>query len=60
MDQNTYNFSVGIVMIIVALIFYASPGILNYDAFIPIMLAIVSFIIGIAFFFMGLSEKKKR
>jgi hypothetical protein len=57
MDKQTYSLGVGIVMIVVAFMFFMLPILFSIDAFIPVMLAILSFLIGIAFFFMGFSEK---
>jgi hypothetical protein len=57
MDKRTYNFAVGVIFIIVAFLFLTLPFLLNYDALFPFMFAVVSFVLGIAFFFMGASEK---
>ncbi|MCW4040224.1 MAG: hypothetical protein NWE83_05685 [Candidatus Bathyarchaeota archaeon] len=57
MDKRTYNLVAGIIMIIVSLVFFMLPSVLNLDAFIPIMFALVSFVIGIWFFITGWSEK---
>ncbi len=57
MDKRTYRFAVGIVLVIISLVFFSLPSLLNLDYFIPIMFALVSFILGIWFFFMGNSEK---
>jgi uncharacterized membrane protein len=56
-DKRTYNFAVGVFLVIVSFLFFILPGFLNLDAFIPFMFALVSFILGIYFFFMGYSEK---
>jgi len=57
MDKRTYRFAVGIVLVIISLVFFSLPSLLNLDALIPFMFALVSFILGIWFFFMGNSEK---
>ena len=57
MDKRTYNFAVGIVLMAVAVIFFMLPYFLRLDAFIPFLFALVSFILGIGFFFMGQSGK---
>ena len=57
MDKRTYSFAVGIVLIIASLVFFTLPSFLNLDALIPFLFALVSFILGIGFFFMGHSEK---
>ena len=57
MNKRTYRFAVGIVLVILSLAFFIMPSLLNLDYFIPIMFALVSFILGIWFFFMGNSEK---
>ena len=57
MDKRTYNFAVGIVLMIAAFAFFMMPALLNMDAFIPLMFALVSFLIGLGFFFMGQSGK---
>ena len=57
MDKRTYNFSVGIILLIAAVVFFVLPAFLNLDSFIPFLFALVSFILGIGFFFMGQSGK---
>lgn len=57
MDKRKFDFAVGIILIIVALVFFTIPAFLNMDAFIPFLFALVSFILGIGFFFMGHGEK---
>ena len=57
MDKRTYNFSVGIILLIAAFVFFMLPAALNMDPFVPLMFALVSFILGIGFFFMGQSGK---
>jgi ABC-type polysaccharide/polyol phosphate export permease len=57
MMKRTYNFVVGVVLIFAALVFLFAPGFLDVDAFIPFMFSLVSFILGIGFFFMGHAEK---
>lgn len=57
MDRRKFDFAAGIVLIVVSLVFFAMPAFLNMDALIPFMLSLVSFILGIGFFFMGHNEK---
>ena len=57
MDRRTFDFIVGIVLIMVALVLFIMPAFLNLDYFIPLMFALVSFVLGIGFFFMGHGEK---
>jgi uncharacterized membrane protein len=56
-DKRTYNFAIGVFLVIISLIFFVMPGFLNLDALIPFMFALASFIIGIYFFITGYSEK---
>ena len=60
MNQRTYGFAAGTVLIIVSILFFVSPFLLNYDAFIPLLLALVSFILGVGFFFMGYSQNSHK
>ena len=58
MNRREYSFGVGVVLVAVSFLFFLLPVLFsNIDAFIPVMLAILSLLIGIAFFFMGFSEK---
>ncbi len=57
MDKRTYDLVVGVIFLIVAISFFVMPRFLNLDPLIPVMLAFISFIIAIAFFFLGYSEK---
>jgi len=57
MDRRKFDFAVGIILIIVSIIFFTIPSFLNLDALIPFLFALVSFILGIGFFFMGHAEK---
>jgi ABC-type polysaccharide/polyol phosphate export permease len=56
MDKRTYNFAVGIVLIIASLAFFILPSLVNLEYFIPIMFALVSFILGVGSFYRGYSE----
>jgi len=58
MDKRTYSLSVGIILIILSIAFFIIPYYLNLDFLIPFFFALVSFILGIGFFFMGLNERK--
>ena len=57
MDKRAYNFLAGTVLIFVSLVFFVLPVFLDMDAFIPFMFALVSYILGIGFFFMGHAGK---
>jgi ABC-type polysaccharide/polyol phosphate export permease len=57
MDKRKFDFAAGIVLIIASILFFAMPAFLNMDAFIPFLFALVSFVLGIGFFFMGHGEK---
>lgn len=57
MDRRSYSFAVGILLVVVSFAFFLLPAFLSLDAFIPVVLAIVSFVLGIGFFFMGNAEK---
>jgi hypothetical protein len=57
MDKRKFDFAVGIILIITSLVFFTMPAFLDMDALIPLMFALVSFVLGIGFFFMGHSEK---
>jgi hypothetical protein len=57
MDKRAYSLAVGVILIIVSIAFFVIPYFLKLDAFFPFMFALVSFILGIGFFFMGLNEK---
>ena len=57
MDKRTYNFAVGVILIIVSLAFFILPSLLNLDYLIPFIFALVSFILGVGSFYKGYSEK---
>ena len=58
MDKRDYSLVVGVVMVAVAFLFFMIPVVFSgIDAFIPVMLAILSLLVGIGFFFMGFAEK---
>ena len=57
MDKRTYNFAVGIILIIVSLAFFILSSLLNLDYFIPFIFALVSFILGVGSFYKGYFEK---
>jgi len=58
MNKQEYSLSVGGIMIAFALLFFLLPIIFStIDAFIPVMLSIVSFVVSISFFLLGHSEK---
>jgi len=57
MLKRSYSFAVGFLLIIVSIIFFIMPAFLDIDAFFPFMFALVSFILGIFFFFLGYNDK---
>ncbi len=57
MNGKKYNLAVGIVLLVACFGFFILPGVLPLDPFIPVLMAIVSLLLAIAFFFMGLSAK---
>lgn len=57
MDKRTYSLVIGITMIIVSLVFFVLPSVMNVDAFFPFLFSLVSFVLGIWFFVTGWSEK---
>ncbi len=58
MNKRTYSLAVGVIMFIVSILFFVIPYFLKFDAFFPFLFALVSFILGVGFFFMGFNEKK--
>ncbi|MBN2330486.1 MAG: hypothetical protein JXC85_01615 [Candidatus Aenigmarchaeota archaeon] len=58
MDRKIFDFAAGIVLILFSLALLTMPVFLNMDAFIPLILSLVSFILGVGFFFMGHDEKE--
>lgn len=57
MDKQKFDFAAGIVLILASLAFFVMPAFLDMDAFIPFLFALVSFVLGVGFFFMGHGEK---
>ena len=57
MDKRKFDLVVGTILIIVSLAFFIMPAFLNLDYLIPFLFALVSFVLGIGFFFMGHGEK---
>ena len=54
MEKKIYGLSVGTVMIIASLAFFMVPALIQgIDAFILIMFSFVSFLVGVASFFLG-------
>jgi len=58
--KTTYDFAVGTLFIIVALVFFFAPAVVNMDPFIPFILSFVSFALGVSFFLMGRSENNSK
>jgi len=57
MMKRTYDFAVGVILMLVTIVFFIMPQFLNLDSFIPVMVSLASFVLAIFFFFMGASEK---
>jgi hypothetical protein len=57
MDKRKFDFATGIILIMTSLVFFMMPAFLDMDGLIPFMFALVSFVLGIGFFFMGHGEK---
>jgi len=57
MDRRTYSLAVGVILIVISLAFFIIPYFLKLDFLIPFVFALVSFMLGIGFFFIGLNEK---
>jgi hypothetical protein len=56
MDKKEYSLSVGTILIVLSVVFFGMPSLLNLDAMIPFMFALVSFMLAIVFFFKGHEE----
>lgn len=56
MSNRRYSLAAGTVLMIAAVGFIVMPSLLNYDAFIPLMLSLVCLFSAIAMFFRGLSD----
>ena len=56
MDKRTFNFAAGIVLIIASIVFFTLPNFVNLDPFFPFIFALISFVLGIGFLFMGQGE----
>ena len=54
MSTRTYSLAAGIALLGAAVILFALPALLDYDAFIPVILAIGSLLGGIAVLVSGL------
>lgn len=59
MNRRDYSFAVGIVLLVGSFAFFSLPVVINLDAFFPVLIAIVSFVLAIGFFFMGSAEKSR-
>lgn len=57
MDKKTYSIIVGCIMLAACFMLILSVALLDIDAFIPVIMAIVSFIVALYIFFSGLSER---
>jgi hypothetical protein len=57
MEKRTFDLAAGIILIITSIAFFALPALLDMDALIPFLFALVSFVFGIGFLFMGHGEK---
>lgn len=57
MNKQVYSLASGTVLIAASLVFFLLPSLLNLDAFIPVMLAILAFLAGLGMFLTGHSAK---
>ncbi len=58
MDKRSYNLVVGVILMVAALAFFALPALVrSMDAMIPVLIAIVCFILALVFFFTGNEER---
>ena len=57
MGTRPYSLIAGIALLCAAVVLLALPELLDYDAFIPVVLALVVLLSGIAVLFTGLQEK---
>ena len=56
MDRATYALVSGIALLVAAIAFFTLPALLDYDAFIPVVVGIVLFGAAIISFIAGYSE----
>ena len=58
MDKRSYNLVVGAILMVAAIAFLVIPGFLPMDPMIPVLIAIVCFVLALIFFFSGNEERK--
>ena len=59
MDRATYSLVSGIALLVAGIIFFTLPAVLDYDAFIPVLVGIVLFGAAIMSFISGYSKLKE-
>jgi hypothetical protein len=57
-SSRSYSLFAGIALLCAGVVFFALPQILDYDAFLPFLFALLSFLSGIAVLFMGLGSER--
>ena len=58
MGKRTYSLVAGVALLCVAIFFFTVPELLDYDAFIPVILGLLSLMSGIAILLIGLGGEK--
>lgn len=53
MTRREYNLLAGVVLIAASIVFFIAPALLDYDPFVPLMLALFSLMTAIVFLVSG-------
>jgi hypothetical protein len=56
MDKRTYSLSVGVILLITSIAFFLIPAFIRLDSLIPVMIALICFVVALVFFFAGRDE----
>ncbi len=56
-DNKTYSLIAGVSLLAASVIFFALPELLDYDAFLPVILSLVFLMGALAVFFSGLGGR---
>lgn len=59
MDRSTYRLVSGIALLAAAIVFFMLPGLLDYDAFIPVIIGIALLGAAVISFVAGYSELER-
>jgi hypothetical protein len=59
MQNRTYSLVAGIALLLVAIVFFIMPGLLDYDAFIPVIVGVVAFISGLGILLLGFGQGRQ-